>query len=176
MRKLLTTGVVLMICMAFATMAHAQTKSDTVKWAESHFKYVGEKACKMCHKVEYDSWMTTKHATAWATLKPEEQKKAECAGCHQTGKTAADSMIVNVSCEACHGPGSEYKAMTKMKDLKLATAAGLMMPTEATCVQCHNKNSPNFKAFSFAEAVKAGVHKKAERKPDTRRLLLPDGR
>lgn len=159
MKKLLVAAGAVVIAISFATMAQAQTKTDTLKWAEKTFKYVGEKACKTCHKVEHESWLTLKHANAWAALKPEEQKKPECAGCHMTGKTAADSMIVNVTCEACHGPGSEYKSMKNMKDPKLAAAAGLLPVTEATCLQCHNKNSPTFKGFTFAEAMKTGMHK-----------------
>ncbi|MBI3872821.1 MAG: cytochrome c3 family protein [candidate division Zixibacteria bacterium] len=103
--------------------------------------------------------METKHSRAWSALKPEEQKK-ECAECHITGKTASDSLLVNVGCESCHGPGSEYRSITKMKDAKLAAAAGLMPITEATCVRCHNARSPQFKApFDFAKAKELGVHK-----------------
>jgi hypothetical protein len=165
MKKLFVTAVAIAIAISFVSMAQAQTKTDTLKWAEKHFKYVGEKACKTCHKAQYDSWATTKHANAWATLKPEDQKKAECMGCHMTGKTAADSMIVNVTCESCHGPGSEYKSMKTMKDHALAVAAGVLTPNEATCTQCHNKNSPTFKEFKFAEAIKTGVHVHPEKKP-----------
>jgi hypothetical protein len=139
--------------------APAAAKTDT-KAAVKH-PYVGETKCKMCHKQEYDSWMTTKHAKAWAALKPEEQKKADCAGCHTTGKTATDSLLVNVACEACHGPGGDYKAIKKMQDPKLAAEAGLLPITEETCTRCHNKNSPNFKSFDFAKAkdpAAGGVH------------------
>ncbi len=162
MRKFLVAAVAIVIAVSFATMAQAQGKmpTDTVKWAEKHFKYVGEKSCKTCHKVEFESWATSKHANAWAALKAEEQKKPECASCHMTGKTATDSMLVNVACESCHGPGSEYKSMKNMKDHALAVAAGVLTPTEATCTQCHNKNSPTFKGFTFAEAMKTGVHAK----------------
>ena len=161
MRKLFGIAAAITIVVGLAGMAQAQTKmkADTLKWAEKAFKYVGEKSCKTCHKVEYDSWLTLKHANAWAALKPEEQKKPECVSCHSTGKTAADSLIVNVSCEACHGPGSEYKSMKIMKDPKLAATAGVLPVTEATCLQCHNKNSPTFKAFDFAKAKEGGVHK-----------------
>lgn len=166
MKKLVSATIALGIVLSFAGMAQAEgkIKSDTVKWAEKTFKYVGEKSCKTCHKVEFESWMTTKHANAWATLKAEDQAKPECASCHATGKTATDSLLVNVSCESCHGPGSEYKSMKNMKDHKLAVAAGMLTPVEATCVQCHNKNSPTFKGFNFAEAMKTGVHKKTEKK------------
>ena len=58
-------------------------KSDTLKWAEAHNSYVGTNNCKMCHKLQYDSWSKTKHANAWAALKPEEQAKPECAECRE---------------------------------------------------------------------------------------------
>jgi RecJ-like exonuclease len=146
-----------------AGAAPAATAKSEAKAAAKH-QYVGEKKCKMCHKEQYDSWATTKHAKAWASLKPEEQKKAECVACHTTGKTATDSLLVNISCESCHGPGSEYKAMDKMKDPKLAAEAGLLPITEATCTRCHNKKSPTFKGFDFAKAkdpAAGGVHKHA---------------
>lgn len=84
-----------------------------------------------------------------------------------TGKTAADSALVNVSCEACHGAGSDYKKLmmpAKWKadpegSKKAAIAAGLVFPpTEATCVNCHKKEgNPNFKEFDFAK-MKGLVH------------------
>ncbi len=133
------------------------------------FTYVGEKSCKMCHKAEFDAWSATPHAKAFAALKPEEQKKAECTACHTTGKTAADSVLVNVACEACHGPGSEYKKATIMSKtkfaadkaaaLKAAQDAGLIIPTAETCTtKCHHKEgNPNFKEFNW-DAMKDKVH------------------
>jgi len=166
-RKILM-GLVAIATIAFAITAQAQDaekaedmvpgKSDTLMWAESNFHYVGETKCKMCHKAEFNSWLETPHAKAWESLKPEEQKNPECAGCHITGMTEADSMLVNVGCEACHGPGSEYKAMKTMKDGALASAAGLLPISEATCVRCHNKKSPNYKEFKYEEFLKTGVH------------------
>ncbi|MEW5700767.1 MAG: multiheme c-type cytochrome [Candidatus Zixiibacteriota bacterium] len=165
MRRLMAVALALGVMLAFggavwaADSTKVAGKPDTLKWAEAHFKYVGETKCKMCHKQQYDSWATTPHAKAWAALKPEEQKKAECVECHITGKTASDSVLINVGCEACHGPGSDYKAMNKMKDPKLAAAAGLLPVSEAMCVRCHNAKSPTFKSFDFAKAKETGVHK-----------------
>jgi len=171
-RKILTSMLVI-AAVTFGIMAQAQDaekakeatkeeaapgKSDTLMWAESNFHYVGEKKCKMCHKAEFTSWETTPHAKAWAALKPDEQKNPECAGCHSVGMNESDSLLVNVACEACHGPGSEYKTKKTMEDAKLASAAGLLPITEATCVRCHNKKSPTFKGFKFAEALKTGIH------------------
>ena len=72
---------------------------------------VGSAKCKMCHKVEFDSWAKTKHATA--------EPKAEC--------------------ETCHGNGADYIKMSVMKDPAQAKAAGLIAkPEKATCTaKCH---------------------------------------
>ena len=133
-------------------------KPDTLKWAEANFEYVGEKKCKMCHKEQFTTWAETKHAKAWESLKPEEQKKEECIGCHSTGVDKSDSLLVGVGCEACHGPGSKYKSKKAMEDPKLAAEAGLVPVTEAMCVRCHNPASPTYKEFKFADALKIGVH------------------
>lgn len=72
---------------------------------------VGTAKCKMCHKVEFDSWSKTKHATA---------------------KPAVD-------CETCHGNGGDYWTMAVMKDPAKRKSAGLVeKPEKATCVaKCH---------------------------------------
>ncbi|HWO56771.1 MAG TPA: multiheme c-type cytochrome [bacterium] len=162
MRSVLLVVALLLASATFAQAGDPPGKSDTLKWAETHNSYVGTNSCKMCHKFQYDSWAKTKHANAWAALKPEEQAKPECAECHMVGKTKSDSAIVDVGCEACHGPGSAYKNMKTMKDPALASAAGLLPVTEATCVRCHNARSPQFKGFDYAKALAAGIH---EHKP-----------
>ncbi len=163
MKKHFTVMSVLLVAVLIllASMVMAQDKPKAT--------YVGDKSCKMCHSAQWNAWSKTKHASAWSALKPEEQKKAECAGCHETGKTAADSMLTNVQCEACHGAGSEYKKPTVMSaskfkadhdgQLKVALAAGLTFPpTEANCLKCHKKEgNPNFKEFDFAK-MKDLVH------------------
>jgi hypothetical protein len=134
------------VCLLMALPAFAQKPT-----------YIGADKCgKMCHKIEYTSWLTTKHAKAFESLKPADQAKAECVGCHVTG---GSKDLPGVQCEACHGAGSDYKAISVMKDKAKAKAAGLIIPDEKACVTCHNKKSPNFKGFNFAEAVKK-VHDK----------------
>ena len=129
---------------------------------------VGPEKCKMCHAAEYKAWSATKHANAFGALKPEEQAKPECVGCHTTGKTAEGVAVNNVTCENCHGAGSEYKKPTimsaakfkadKAAQMKLATEAGLVMPTEATCKNCHKpEGNANFKERDF-KALLAQVH------------------
>src|SRR4030042_1924750 len=102
--------------------------------------------------------METKHAKAFDALKAEDQGKEECLGCHNTGYKKSADLLKNVQCEACHGPGSDYKDMKVMKDKEKAIAAGLIITTEETCKMCHNEKSPTFKGFNFEEAKKTGVH------------------
>ncbi len=72
---------------------------------------VGPEKCKMCHKLQYDSWAASKHA----------QQNPQ------------------VDCETCHGPGSNYKTFSIMKDPAKAKAAGLVLPTKEFCSKCHGK-------------------------------------
>ncbi len=98
--------------------------------------YVGAAKCKMCHKVQYKSWEGTKHAKATEVAKASTERKysADCLKCHATN---ADENLPGVQCEACHGPGSDYKKMSIMKDLEKAKANGLQIVTQDTCNGCH---------------------------------------
>src|SRR5262245_38845001 len=121
-------------------------------------EYVGAAKCKTCHSKEFTIWSASPHAKAFEKLKADDQKKPECVGCHVTGQgkpAAAGAELNGVQCEACHGPGSLYKATTIMskkvyeadKDAahKKSLEVGLIIPTEETCKGCHNEKSPNFK-------------------------------
>lgn len=130
--------------------------------------YVGEKKCKMCHKDVHAAWAETPHANAFTVLSAEEQKDPKCISCHITGKDSKDVVLEGVQCEACHGPGSDYKSakiMSKKKweadpetYKKMAIEAGLIYPTAETCTNCHKKEgNPNFKPFDF-EKSKDKVH------------------
>ncbi|MBN2225855.1 MAG: cytochrome c3 family protein [candidate division Zixibacteria bacterium] len=155
---------------AMVTLAVAQEK----KAEEPKHEYVGDDKCKMCHKKDgvHPSWLETKHAKAWESLKPEDQKKEECVGCHSTGTTAKGELLTGVQCEVCHGPGSDYKKMSIMKDREQAIANGLLIPDEKTCLQCHNEKVPEeFRAkekFDYERMKATGIHvlatKEAEEK------------
>jgi cytochrome c2 len=130
--------------------------------------YVGSKACKVCHTGEkkgrmWEIWLDSKHAKSLAALDSAkgENKDPKCLKCHTTGygeggygaegmeALAVAEGLAAVGCEACHGPGSAYKSLAVMKDRQAAIAAGLVIPTEATCTRCHNAESPTFKGFNF---------------------------
>jgi nitrate/TMAO reductase-like tetraheme cytochrome c subunit len=99
-------------------------------------EYAGADKCKMCHKVQYASWENTKHAKATDAAKAstEREYSADCLKCHATN---ASEDFPGVQCEACHGPGNDYKKMSIMKDIEAAKANGLIIPTQETCNGCH---------------------------------------
>jgi hypothetical protein len=118
----LTTAIVIM---AVASLAQA-----------GDHEFVGASKCKMCHKVQYASWENTKHAKATDTAKAGTDREwgAECLSCHVTNNSED---FQGVQCEACHGPGADYKKMSIMKDRDAAVSNGLVIPTQATCDGCH---------------------------------------
>ena len=126
MRKL--TFVAMLLLALFALTAFVVTAQEAakeegkaeVKAAVPAHSYVGAEKCKMCHKAQFTAWEQTPHAKAWAALKPEEQTKAECTVCHMTGKLEDGTAITGIACEACHGPGSDYKSPKIMSKTKFA--------------------------------------------------------
>lgn len=167
MKRLLIFGLMLAAITALIV-------GGVVAQEKPKFTYVGDAKCKMCHKDNHASWLETKHAKAFSKLSAEEQKKPECIKCHITGTTAENVVLEGVQCEACHGPGSEYKKPTIMSKAKfadkaagrkLAVEAGLVIPTADVCTKCHTKEgNANFKEFDF-EKMKGQVHPKKEAAP-----------
>ncbi len=161
-RKILLTTVIL----TFALTAIAIAADATI---------VGAGKCKTCHKKpkageQFKIWSASKHANAFETLKGEKAiaiakekglgnpwEEAACLKCHTTkdflGVDIAEknkyAIEEGVSCEACHGAGSNYKKKTVMKVRDDAVAAGLLIEGEAGCVKCHNDESPTFESFNF---------------------------
>lgn len=150
--------------------------------AQDKFQYIGSKKCGMCHKTakqgeQLKIWEASSHAKTYEVLKSAKADEIakgkglgkaveakECLTCHVTGygKDAkmfdkSFSMEEGVQCEACHGPGSEYKNMKTMKDHAKAVAAGMTefkdeAAIEALCKTCHNEKSPTYKKFVFKES------------------------
>ena len=88
----------------------------------------------------------TPHEHAWASLKAtNDHHDPECVACHVTGwgdssgfiTEASTPKLINVTCEACHGPGEEHNNLqTKTPNGKLG---------KQFCVKCHDPdNSPKF--------------------------------
>lgn len=161
MRKVAISVLVLVSFVMVAFLAYAQEEAEAPATEEATFEYVGPSKCKMCHKDVYAAWEKTSHATTYnEDLSAEEQKNPECNVCHITGMMEDGELIENVTCEACHGPGSAYKSPKIMsrkwnddpaKYKAAAMEAGLVYPDEEFCTtKCHKKEgNPNFKPFDW---------------------------
>lgn len=170
----MAVGIIAMLAAGLVMAADETAKGKEEKKA-AH-EYVGAKKCKICHKEQFTTWSESPHAKAFSVLSAEEQKKDECVRCHITGTKPDGTVIENVECEACHGPGKDYKSPKIMSKKKwpaepekykqMAIDAGLVYPTEETCVRCHTKEgNANFKEFDF-EKFKTKVHAmSADEKP-----------
>jgi len=158
------TGIAIMSFSLLMLPCYSFAQDTTKKVEKPVHEYVGAEKCKICHKKDsiYPSWEATKHAKAWENLKPENQKKKECIACHTTGTTAKGELLEGVQCEACHGPGSDYKKKSIMEEREKAVANGLLIPDEATCKKCHNEKVPEeFRAkepFDFKKMKAKGLH------------------
>lgn len=151
------------------------------------FDYVGAKTCKMCHGAktgdQYKIWSEGPHAKAFEVLASEKaladakekgiedpQKAEACLKCHVTAfavmgdlENQKITMEEGVSCESCHGPGSEYKSKKVKDGIKAGeiepASVGLWTVDEKLCVTCHQAEGNSFhKEFKFEEAVKKIAH------------------
>jgi hypothetical protein len=166
------------IAVSFASMVLIGSKSFTGNATSPFFKYVGVNTCaNTCHKgdnkgKQLEIWQDSKHSQAFKNLQTAEADQiakdkgfntpaAEtplCIKCHVLGKDI-DMAELNetfdktqgVQCETCHGPGSEYKKISIMKDKQQAVANGLILHDNGAefCKTCHNSDSPTFKNFDF---------------------------
>lgn len=173
----------------FSVNINAQEKADT----KPTFKYGGVITCKSCHfskksGAQYKIWKAGPHAKAYETLKTEKAKEAaaklgiedplkseKCMKCHVTAFGVDASLkgpklkVENgVGCESCHGPGSAYKGRKVMKDIYAGKVDGakygLVIPTEETCVKCHNEENPSHTEFKFEDMEAKITHSIPEKK------------
>lgn len=137
-------------------------------------KYIGSNACKMCHNkpakgAQFAQWQKTTHSQAYSKLDEEGKKNAECLACHSTAGSVNKALIATlkveegIGCESCHGPGSMYKSAAVMKNREKALEKGMVIPTEATCKNCHEGKKPEGhpaakKPWNFEEFYKVINH------------------
>jgi hypothetical protein len=173
---------------ALALLAGAALQDHPKKWqlVPTQHKFTGVAGCAMCHDgrtqtKSHGQWAKGPHARAYQTLGSDKakaiakergiddpQKSADCLKCHTTGYGNEPkwfdkefTLVEGVSCETCHGAGYDYlpKAVHG-KDRAKAIAKGLVIPTEGTCRNCHNEESPTWKehGFNYKEFRKKIMH------------------
>ena len=152
-------AVFIVLALAMAVSAYAQAPT-----------YVGAGKCQMCHKTEkqgqqYPIWEKSNHSKAFAALSSpgaaanaqalgvkDPATDAKCLKCHAP---VAEFKAEGVTCEACHGAGSDYKALSVMKAKDEAVKKGLKLyanpeAIKTWCLGCHK--DAHGKSFDFAAA------------------------
>lgn len=133
-------------------------------------EYLGNNACGACHGEEHASWMLTLHSVAWATLaKSGKDTDPACTGCHVTGAgrptgwSPGQNGLVDVGCEACHGPGGPHD--------------GERLDARTACVGCHDaKHSIAFTVEKGLPAIDHfAVNTLTEDQRHERRMALHNG-
>ena len=123
--------------------------ASSIGIAQDDNSYTGNKKgkCKMCHAKQFKSWQKTPHATAFDRLSDAEKKDVEMLKTHTVGhgqpggfKSVAETPeLVNVGCEACHGPAAKHVAIPLSK--KEEKRASILTPKEKnTCAGCHTEH------------------------------------
>jgi hypothetical protein len=190
MRRLFSLPVAILAVLVMAGLLIPHLRPDLVEAGSKKadgpiFKYVGATGCKFCHQGKagariYEGWLTTEHAKAFEHLAEASRDNDKCLACHTTGfgepiaAGATAASLQGVQCEACHGPGSEYKKISIMKNRDQATSLGLIAPSEAVCKRCHTANlpeecwagtdaPPKFKHESAYEKIEHQVPKKSRK-------------
>ncbi|MFZ3071702.1 MAG: multiheme c-type cytochrome [Thermodesulfobacteriota bacterium] len=133
----------------------AMLLKDEERKVSSNGPFLGDSNCVSCHQPFMDAWKGSRHAGAFNTLvKAGKSKDPECVKCHTTGfgeeggfySNTSTPGLVNVQCEACHGPGREHG-----RDFTAPTSSVV----ESVCLRCHTEdNSPDFDFRRYLEKIK----------------------
>ncbi len=109
---------------------------------------MGYKECATCHEEIVNSWLKTRHAKAFESLKKTSQEGLPgCVPCHVTGYDEPGGYVdfeitpelIGVQCEECHGPGKAHTTNPGEKS-GITTKTG-----DKKCKKCHTPGQdPNF--------------------------------
>jgi hypothetical protein len=126
--------------------------------ARLHGDYVGAARCQPCHAVEHAQWKDTPHAEAFKTLLDVHRHyQPRCVVCHVVGlgtpqgyrMGSADTHLVGVQCEICHGPGAAHAVAPRKDNITRA------VPAEV-CLECHNPDHSDH--FVYDEKLPRVMH------------------
>jgi hypothetical protein len=139
--------------------------------------FVGSEKCEACHEESYRVWKKTGHSRAYQTLtslNPPRNFDPECISCHVIGWHPQECFpydggystqettpkLVNVGCEACHGPGGSHVAAEQSTDekvqgtLRRAMVVSKEEAHQRLCGTCHDgDNSPDFKFDTYFPGI-----------------------
>ena len=119
--------------------------------------YVGVTKCSECHVDAYTIWSKSRHAHALESLAEKQRDYTKlCVFCHVTGwdkeggggfvDPASTPALIDVQCEACHGPGADHVSSPKVPYGQVSTPD--------RCQHCHDpQNSANFEFGSYWERI-----------------------
>ena len=103
--------------------------------------YAGAEKCGLCHLDTHDTWLTTRHAGAFQTLKDlQQEKNTSCLSCHTVGygspngfkDEATTPSLAGVQCESCHGPAGAHASRPLDKNRRPVRTLAAEM-----CGGCH---------------------------------------
>jgi hypothetical protein len=119
--------------------------------------YLGVGSCISCHSDAFDVYTQTRHAHAYQTLASLfVHRDNNCISCHVTGykerggfsglrRLGSPVDLIDVQCEACHGPGTEHS-----RDGRYRKAA------VESCVRCHTEEEDP--SFDYEDAWEKIAH------------------
>ena len=127
-----------------AGRSKAVPSSEKPQLAIDKLVFTGWQVCAQCHKPQAVFWEKTGHASAYQTLIEQDQQfNLDCLPCHVTSEyettrisdndsilLSLPSVLRQVGCEVCHGPGKKHAASQDPSQISRKPAA-------AICLRCH---------------------------------------
>jgi len=124
--------------------AKSATSSNRHELSVESLAFTGWQVCARCHKQQTDFWIKTDHSSAYQTLAEQEQQfNLDCLPCHVTAEykttrisnnesvlLSLPSVLQQVGCEICHGPGKAHATSQKPSQIYRKPAASI-------CLRCH---------------------------------------
>lgn len=111
-------------------------------------------SCESCHRREYDSWRTTRHAHAWQTLVEKgAAARSDCVPCHTANKLEVSNfspLVTGVSCAVCHGGDPQHVRYPSNPRFVVRR------PSESVCQACHVP--PQDRRFSYQSSLLYIMH------------------
>ncbi|MBF0527875.1 MAG: cytochrome c family protein [Deltaproteobacteria bacterium] len=136
-----------------------------ISGAEEIQTYIGSLACKTCHPNEYfrfNRFSKKPHSYTQIKLMKKgltDDEYKGCLECHVTGygrpggfvSESQTPHLMELGCEACHGPGGVHASSQAAKDIKGRGRLSL-----ADCEKCHRED--RIEAFNFRPLIYGGAH------------------